>query len=88
MCVDVQLSLTPSFSFSMSTFFKATFFPVCLCLALKTSLDHNEATDAINCHCQRHRKKKIDCPDKWTELQALDEIFVSTASSLAYNANR
>uniref|UniRef100_A0A0E9TZ64 Uncharacterized protein n=1 Tax=Anguilla anguilla TaxID=7936 RepID=A0A0E9TZ64_ANGAN len=27
----------PSFSFSMRTFFRATFFPVCLCLALNTS---------------------------------------------------
>lgn len=30
--------LTPSFSFSISTFFSATFLPVCRCLALNTSL--------------------------------------------------
>lgn len=30
--------LTPSFSFSISTFFSATFLPVWRCLALKTSL--------------------------------------------------
>lgn len=33
-----KLNCTPSFSFSIRTFFSATFFPVCLCFALNTSL--------------------------------------------------
>lgn len=35
---DCEFRLTPSFSFSIKTFFSATFFPVCLCFALNTSL--------------------------------------------------
>lgn len=40
---------TPSFSFSIRTFFRATFLPVCLCFALNTSLSggDNQTTSLI-----------------------------------------
>lgn len=36
--------LTPSFSFSISTFFRATFWPVLRCFALNTSLQAERGT--------------------------------------------
>lgn len=39
---EAEWNLTPSFSFSIRTFFRATFLPVCLCFALNTSLLRGE----------------------------------------------
>lgn len=66
-----EQSLTPSFSFSISTFFNATFLPVCLCFALNTSLWRDEQETETDEELLSQRKES-----RWSLFKVKTELYV------------